>query len=189
MQIAQNAFVIVDYRLEDAAGKVLESSESGSPILYVHGYSMLVPGLEAGLVGLSAGDAKRIEVAPEQAFGEHDPERVFSVDRAALPDTTGIEPGDFLVAEDEDGDETDLQVLEIHPDHVLVDANHVLAGKTLVFHVVVREVRAATADEVEAAANSFTRIQTQQAEARNPEVDEAVKQAMAELSDKRSLPN
>ena len=59
-RIAANAFVLLDYVLKAEDGEILDdsSADGGEPIRYVHGYGMLVPGLEKQLVGLGAGEAK-----------------------------------------------------------------------------------------------------------------------------------
>lgn len=190
MQIGTNSFAIVAYRLSDAAGVELEDSRNGEPINYVHGHGMLVPGLEAGLAGLSAGERKLIVVTPEQGFGVRDDELVFSISKAELPPTDHIEPGDFIVAEDVDGEEADLRVVSVHDDHVVVDGNHELAGMTLHFAVVVESVRAATAEEIAAASTAFAEDdQDPAAHAAHPELDEAMRVAMQALAGKRNLPN
>jgi FKBP-type peptidyl-prolyl cis-trans isomerase SlyD len=155
-KIESNAFVLLDYTLRDDKGDVLDESigEGGEPISYVHGYGMLVPGLEAGLSGLGAGDEKKIVVKPEDGYGERDEELVLEVDKQDFPDPKKIAPGDEFVAESPDGDEVVMRVVELTDEGVIVDANHPLAGQTLHYQVRVREVRAATHDEIaQAAAN------------------------------------
>lgn len=188
MQIAHNTYAVVSYRLSDAAGVVLEDSDNGDPITYVHGYGMLVPGLEEGLLGLAVGDAKLIVVTPENGFGVRDEELVFSIPKSELPATDHIEAGDYIVAEDEGGDEADLRVVSVRDDHVVVDGNHELAGMTLHFAVVVREVRAATEEEKAAAARAFLDDDGAGVE-KHPELDEAMKAAFQDLAGKRNLPN
>jgi FKBP-type peptidyl-prolyl cis-trans isomerase SlyD len=155
--IQPNTFVTLDYILKDHAGDVLDESqaEGGEPIKYVHGYGMLVPGLEAGLVGLRAGDEREIVVSAEAGFGERDEELVLEIERGEFPDPEKITPGDEFVAESPEGDEVVMRVVEITPDAVVVDANHPLAGQTLHYSVVVREVREATLEELESAASEF----------------------------------
>lgn len=190
MQIGTNSFAIVAYRLRDAAGAELEDSHNGEPITYVHGYGMLVPGLEAGLAGLSAGDHKVIVVTPEDGFGVRDDELVFSISKSELPATDNIEAGDFIVAEDADGDEADLRIVSVHEDHVVVDGNHELAGMTLHFAVVVESVRAATEEEITAASTAFSEDdEGSAARAPHPELDAAMRVAMEALAGKRNLPN
>ena len=55
------------------------------------------------------------------------------------------------MGEDEDGNEFDMHVIEVHDDYVVVDTNHPLAGHTLVWDVTVKEVREATQKEIDAA--------------------------------------
>lgn len=155
--IQPNAHVTLDYELRDDDGDLLDASEGedGEPIRYVHGYGMLVPGLEAALVGLKIGDERDVVVPSEAGYGEYDESLVLEVDRGELPDPKAVVVGDELVAESPDGDEFTLNVVEVRDDVVVVDANHPLAGMTLRYHVKVREVRLATGEEIERAASDL----------------------------------
>lgn len=156
-RIQPNARVVLEYTLHDDKGELLDASsaEGGEEIVYVHGYGMVVPGLEAALTGLRVGDTKEVVVAAEDAFGEHDPELVLEIDRADVPRPDRVKAGDELIAESPDGDEAHMRVLEVKKDTVVVDANHPLAGKTLRYAVRVREVRAASEAEIAEAAAAF----------------------------------
>jgi len=152
--IQPNAFVVLEYILRDADGEIVDRSdgEDGEPIRYVHGYGMLVPGLESRLTGLSQGDIKDIAVPAAEAFGEYDEELVLEVERGEFPDPKVVAIGDEFIAESPEGDEAVMHVVEVHDDFVVVDANHPLAGVDLTYSVTVRELRAATPEEVENAA-------------------------------------
>jgi FKBP-type peptidyl-prolyl cis-trans isomerase SlyD len=76
----------------------------------------------------------------------------LAVDQQDFPDPKKITPGDEFVAESPDGDEVVMRVVELTKEGVIVDANHPLAGLTLHYQVSVREVRAATEDEIAQAA-------------------------------------
>jgi FKBP-type peptidyl-prolyl cis-trans isomerase SlyD len=163
--IQPNSYVTVEYVLKDDDGEILDSSnitdsqpgdegeEEGGPIEYVHGYGMLVPGLEAALAGMTAGEKKKVTVSAEEGYGERDEELMLEIDRGEFPET--VQPGDEFVAESPDGDEVVLHVVEVNEDAVLVDANHPLAGMTLHYEVDVKSVRDATENEIEAAARSL----------------------------------
>jgi FKBP-type peptidyl-prolyl cis-trans isomerase SlyD len=152
--IQPNTHVVIDYELRDDEGDLLDASEAegGEPIRYVHGYGMIVPGLESALAGLKAGDERDVVVPAEAGYGEYDEALVLQIDRAEFPDPKEVEVGDEFVAESPDGDEIAMNVVEVRDDVVVVDANHPLAGMTLRYHVKVRDVRQATDAEIEHAA-------------------------------------
>ena len=149
MKVEKGSVVSVDYELHLGDGKLVDSSEPGAPLSYLHGEGQIVPGLESALEGLSAGDARRVVVAPAEGYGEHDARGVQEVPRDAFP--SGVEPqvGMELVAQGPQGEAVPFVVREVKPETVVIDLNHPLAGKTLHFAVTVRDVRAATAEELE----------------------------------------
>lgn len=153
-RIEPNTHVTVDYELRDEDGDLVDAStgEGGEPIRYVHGYGMLVPGLEAALAGLKAGEERDVVVPAEAGYGEYDEELVLEIERAEFPSPSSVKVGDEFVAEGPDGDELAMTVIEVSDDVIRVDANHPLAGMTLNYRVQVRDVRVATSDEIERAA-------------------------------------
>lgn len=155
--IQPNARVVLEYELVDESNEVVDASslEGGEPIVYVHGYGMIVPGLEVGVIGLKVGDEKEVTVPPEAGFGEHDEELVLEVDREDFPRPAEVKVGDEMVAESPEGEEAVMRVLEVKDDTVVVDANHPLAGKTLRYKVKVREIREGTEAEIAEAARAF----------------------------------
>jgi FKBP-type peptidyl-prolyl cis-trans isomerase SlyD len=116
---------------------------------------MLVPGLEAALVGLEVGAAKDVTVSPEEGFGERDDELVLEIDRSDFPEPKNVKMGDEVVAESPDGDEVPMRVVEVKDETVVVDANHPLAGVTLRYAVIVKEITAASEEEIAEAAAGF----------------------------------
>jgi FKBP-type peptidyl-prolyl cis-trans isomerase SlyD len=155
--IQSNARVVLEYTLRDEKGEVLDSSdaEDGEPIVYVHGYGMLVPGLEAALVGLEQGASKDVTVDPAEGFGDRDDDLVLEIDKTDFPDPNNVTIGDDIVAESPDGEEVPMRVVEVKDETVVVDANHPLAGVTLRYSVKVKEVAAASEDEIAEAAAGF----------------------------------
>jgi len=149
MRIVKDAYVVLDYVLYDDDGDVIEATddEGGRPIGFVHGYGTLVPGLERGIVGMAAGETKEIVVPPEEGYGGRDDELEHWVDRSDFPE--GVEVDDEFEAEDEAGEQITLRVVEIADDAILVDANHPLAGESLRFEVMIRNVRPATPVELD----------------------------------------
>ncbi|HYH96473.1 peptidylprolyl isomerase [Hyalangium sp.] len=149
MQIAKDSVVTLDYRLHLGDGKIIEETEPGDPLVYLHGYEEIVPGLEKALAGKKAGESLKVEVSAEDGYGPYDPEEVEEVPREEFPEDLELEAGGMVSATDEDGDEVEFLVKEVRAKTVLVDFNHPLAGKPLHFEVTVREVRKATEEELE----------------------------------------
>lgn len=148
MQIAEKKVVTIDYTLKNQAGEVLDTSSGGDPLLYIHGASQIVPGLERALTGLAAGQSADVVVEPADGYGARDPEGVFGVPRNAFPAEAQLEVGQSFVGEDEEGQAVPVRVVEVREDVVVVDANHPLAGEKLFFHVDIRDVRDATLEEL-----------------------------------------
>jgi FKBP-type peptidyl-prolyl cis-trans isomerase SlyD len=149
MDIAKDRVVSIDYRLHLGDGEIIEESEQGDPLVYLHGYEEIVPGLEKALEGKKAGESLKVQVSPAEGYGEYDPDGVEEVPREDFPAELELQDGGIVSATDDEGDEVDFLVKEVRDNTVVVDFNHPLAGKTLHFEVTVREVRAATEEELE----------------------------------------
>lgn len=147
MQIAKDKVVAIDYTLKDDEGNVLDSSGGGSPLAYLHGASNIIPGLESALEGKVAGDDISVRIAPDQAYGEHDPEKQQAVPKEMFGDAE-ITVGAQYHASGPNGEHITVTVVAMDDDQVTVDANHPLAGVFLNFDVTVVEVRDATDEEI-----------------------------------------
>jgi FKBP-type peptidyl-prolyl cis-trans isomerase SlyD len=149
MRVIKNAYVVLDYALYDAEDDLIEATdaeEGAQPIGLVHGYGLMLPALEAAMIGMAAGETREVTLAPEEAYGPWHEDGERWVDREDFPADVAVD--DEFGALDNDGEETTLRVVEVTEDAVLVDSNHPLAGETLRFDLMIREVREATADEL-----------------------------------------
>lgn len=156
MQIAKNTVVALDIEVSDVWGNLLERSER--PLSYLHGgYEGIVPAVEQALEGKQPGDSLSLRLEPEEAFGDYDEELVRVEPRARFPETleVGMQFEGVPVADDEVADEADTGesiiyiVTDISDESVVLDGNHPYAGIALQFNCTVRDVRAATAGEIE----------------------------------------
>jgi FKBP-type peptidyl-prolyl cis-trans isomerase SlyD len=149
MEVAKDCVVTIDYRLHLGDGKYIDESSPEDPLVYLHGYEEIIPGLENALAGKKAGDSLKVTIPPEEAYGDYEPEGLQEVARSEFPADMELVAGGIVSATDEEGDEVDFLVKELRGDKVVVDFNHPLAGKTLHYEATVREVRKATAEELE----------------------------------------
>ncbi|MCP9200377.1 peptidylprolyl isomerase [Gramella sp. GC03-9] len=141
-QVKQNDAVKVHYtgKLED--GQVFDSSvERGEPIEFTLGQGQLIPGFEDGLIGMEVNEKKTINIPKEEAYGEPKAELIQEVDKNQLPEELKPEVGMPLVSKSPDGREINLVVTEVKDDSIVVDANHPLAGKDLIFDLEVLEIK------------------------------------------------
>ena len=128
----------IEYTLTDEGGKVLDSNKGQEPFTYTHGQRQIVPGLESALVGKRAGDVAKVTVKPEDGYGKVDPNAQIEVGRERVP--PDVKVGSELTGRTANGDTRSVRVKEIKDKSVVLDMNHPLAGKTLVFDVRVLSV-------------------------------------------------
>jgi len=147
MQIAKKSAVAIDYKLTIDGGFVVDASEKGDPLWYLHGFNNIIPGLEKALDGLNVGDKKTVEVTPEEGYGTYEADRVHQVPKNRFPKGT-YNVGDHVTATGPDGNEMDARITAMDGKNFTLDFNHELAGKALTFEIVVAEVRAASKEEL-----------------------------------------
>ncbi len=155
MKIKAGCIVELSYQLKDEEGAVVEQSGADGPMSYLHGYGEIPSGLEARLTGADVGTAFEVTLAPGEAFGDYDPDKILAVPRDQFPADAEIVPGDTItvsVADDEDPEaetgEMDTRVVEISPEAIVLDANHPYAGKRMTFDLKVLSVRPASEEEL-----------------------------------------
>ena len=138
-KITQNSTVTVNYtgKLED--GTVFDTSlvEGREPLKAKLGEGQLIKGFENGLIDMAIGDKKTIEISSEDAYGEYNDFMVQEVEKDKMPGD--VEVGVELIAETQMG-QINFIVKEIKESTIVLDANHRLAGKTLVFDLEVLEI-------------------------------------------------
>ena len=149
MNIGEKCVVAFHYKLTNADGEQLDSSEGQDPLKYLHGASNIVPGLEKELEGKNAGDALKVEVQPDEGYGQINPELVQKAPHSAFEDVPEIKAGMQLQAQGPDGQAQIVTVKEVTDEEVTVDGNHPLAGQVLHFDVTVEDVREASEEELE----------------------------------------
>ncbi|HUG36728.1 MAG TPA: FKBP-type peptidyl-prolyl cis-trans isomerase, partial [Candidatus Limnocylindrales bacterium] len=116
----------------DDVGVVLDSTRGRAPLRYVHGGQQLMPALEKALSGMHPGDEKRLVVEPEDAYGRVNPHAEAEVPKETLPDGALV-VGTRLTARAANGGTRHVMVKAVKDRTVMLDLNHPLAGKTLVF--------------------------------------------------------
>ncbi|MCG2582970.1 peptidylprolyl isomerase [Massilia sp. TS11] len=149
MKIAKNTVVTVKYKLSDAQNNLIEDGRD--PMVYLHGgYENTFPKIEEALDGKEVGFATTIQIEPDDAFGDYDPELVKIEERKRLPEPLEIGMQFEGTPDGSDPDEVAMifTVTDIADDKVVLDGNHPLAGMALRFELEVKDVREATEEEI-----------------------------------------
>lgn len=147
--VAKDTVVTLHYTLTDKGGEVLDSSQGADPLVYLHGYSQIVPGLENALVGKAAGSSFKVTVDPAEGYGERNDQMVITLPRSQGNLPPDIEVGFVVELVSPEGEEIPARVVNLTDDEITLDANHPLAGETLFFDIELTGVRSATKEELE----------------------------------------
>jgi FKBP-type peptidyl-prolyl cis-trans isomerase 2 len=125
--------VVYQGSLED--GSVFDSSEENGPLVFVLGEDTVLPGFEKAVIGMEIGDQKTVRIPPEEGFGVHQERLVDELAVEALPTGLNLQVGAQLEVTAEDGSRFQVVVSDLRGDRVILDANHPLAGRPLIFQI------------------------------------------------------
>jgi len=137
--IEKGSSVKIEYTLKDDKGAVLDTNAGKEALAFTQGAQQIIPGLDKALLGMKAGDTKKVTVKPEDAYGPLDPKAEAEVPKDVLPQGAAV-VGTRLLARGEDGQPRPVTVKAVKDTTVLLDLNHPLAGQTLFFDVKVVSV-------------------------------------------------
>lgn len=141
MTQAQNGQTVkVHYTGKLADGRTFDSSREREPIEFTLGEGQIIPGFEAGVVGMEPGETRELTVEPAEAYGDRHDALVQAVPRADIPADIDVSVGSRLQVQQPDGQTTVVTVIESNDQTVTLDGNHPLAGTTLHFEVELLEV-------------------------------------------------
>ena len=138
-KVESNSTVSVNYtgKLEDGTIFVSSLVEGREPLKTTLGQGQLIKGFENGLLEMQVGESKTIEIPSEEAYGEYLDYLVQEVPIDQMPGD--VEVGTQLFSQTDMGP-VNFVVKEIKEMTVVLDANHPLAGKNLIFDLEVLEV-------------------------------------------------
>jgi FKBP-type peptidyl-prolyl cis-trans isomerase 2 len=140
LAIQAGSMVAFDYTLTDESGNVIDTSKGKEPMHYVHGKGQIIPGLEKELAGMTVGSEKKVTVKPEDAYGQVNPQAFQEVPKDKIP-AEALKVGAVLTATGPEGQRVPVRVHEIKENTVIMDFNHPLAGKTLLFDIKITEIK------------------------------------------------
>jgi FKBP-type peptidyl-prolyl cis-trans isomerase 2 len=132
--------VKVHYTGRLADGTTFDTSMEREPLEFTLGEGELIPGFEQAVLGMVVGESRTTSIPADQAYGPHHAERVIDVERHHLPPDLQPELGQQLQMTRPDGTQITVVVTTITETQVTLDANHPLAGRDLIFDIMLVEI-------------------------------------------------
>lgn len=132
-QVKKGDKVKVHYHGKLTSGETFDSSEGRDPLEFEVGSGAVIKGFDDGVTGMEVGEKKTINIPVEEAYGTSNPEMIIEMPKDRFPKDMELEVGMPLAMSNQDGQQFQVVVKEIKDDAVILDANHPLAGKDLVF--------------------------------------------------------
>lgn len=132
--IEDGSKVSIEYTLTLDDGSTADTNVGGEPLVYNQGQQEILPALEEALVGLAAGDTKKVMLTAEEGYGLVDPDGFQDVEPDIVPEDART-VGTMLVASDPEGNQQPIRVHEVADDKIVLDFNHPLAGEALTFDI------------------------------------------------------
>lgn len=132
--------VKVHYKGKLTSGEQFDSSEGREPLAFTVGAGQMIKGFDDAIPGMSVGEKKTINIAPENAYGLKNEDAIVEFPKSNIPEDMKLEPGMKLQLHNQAGQPIPVVVTEIKDDIVVLDANHELAGKELVFDIELVEI-------------------------------------------------
>lgn len=139
--------VKMDYTLT-VDNKQIETSVGKTPLEFIDGSHLIIPGLEKGIEGMRVGEEKIVTVNPSDAYGEADPKAFKEFPKTSMPANVEPKVGMILRATAPNGQSFPAIISEIKGDKVVLNFNHPLAGKQLTFKVKILDIQNAPASLV-----------------------------------------
>ena len=139
-QAKKGDMVRVHYTGRLTDGEQFDSSAGREPLEFTLGAGQMIKGFDTGVEGMAVGEKKKISVAPENGYGLRNEEAIIEFPREHIPADMKLEPGMQLTLQNQEGQPVPVVVTEVKEAVVVLDANHFLAGKDIVFDVELVEI-------------------------------------------------
>ena len=138
--VSEGTRVYVNFSVSLEDGSEVDSNFGGEPVAFVVGDGSLLPGFERLLFGMSAGQRRMFTVGPEEGFGQPNDNNVQYLPRSQFGDDSELEIGLVFSFADASGGELPGLIVAFDDDEVTIDFNHPLAGRNILFDVLVHRV-------------------------------------------------
>ncbi len=140
VEVKSGDVVKVHYTGKLTNGEQFDSSTGREPLEFTVGAGQMIAGFDAALPGMKVGDKKTINIAAKEGYGDTDETAIIEFPKENVPADMKLEIGQQLTLSNEQGQPFPVVIKEVKDDVVILDANHFLAGKELVFDIELVEI-------------------------------------------------
>jgi FKBP-type peptidyl-prolyl cis-trans isomerase SlyD len=142
VSMSEKKLYTVNYWLKNTLGDVVDTSEGGQPMMFLEDSEKVIPGIRKAVMGRQVGDRIEVTIPPALAYGAHLPELIADMPISAFDGMDDIRPG-MKFQTNTGGQAKVVKVIDVKHGQATVDANHPLAGLTLIFELDILDVRTA----------------------------------------------
>lgn len=140
MKVQDNQTIRVHYKGTLTDGTLFDSSEGREPLEFTVGAGQVIRGFDEAVKDMQVGESKSFLIACDDAYGQCDERLIQQVERTMLPEELKPEVGMMLASTLPNGEQIPVKVSEVHDAHIMIDANHPLAGQDLNFEIELVEI-------------------------------------------------
>ncbi len=139
-QVKEGDVVKVHYTGKLVNGEQFDSSVGREPLEFTVGAGQMIKGFDDAMPGMNLGEKKRVNIAPEDAYGPRSEEAIIEFPKENVPADMVLEPGMPLTLSNQAGQPVPVIVVEVKDNIIILDANHFLAGQELIFDIELVEI-------------------------------------------------
>ena len=132
--------VRVEYTGKFEDGQIFDSNKGKELLEFTLGEGKIIPGFEKAVIGMEVNEEKTVKIPPKDGYGEYIEGLVAEVEKERFPENLSLEVGRQLVIPQENGNQLIVTITKVTDSKVTIDANHPLAGKTLIFDIKLKEI-------------------------------------------------
>jgi len=132
--------VRVEYTGKFEDGQIFDSNKGKELLEFTLGEGKIIPGFEKAVIGMEVDEEKTVKIPPKDGYGEYIEGLVAEVEKERFPENLSLEVGRQLVIPQENGGQLIVTITKVTDSKVTLDANHPLAGKTLIFDIKLKEI-------------------------------------------------
>lgn len=143
MKISKNCKVKLEYEGRLESGEIFDSSKHGDhshPLEFVVGLGQVIKGFDDAVIGMEKNQEKEFKITPQEGYGEYNPQLLQEIPKETIPNSNKFKKEMTIILSDPEGNKMPVKIADVKENTIVLDLNHPLAGKNLIFKIKVIEI-------------------------------------------------